>query len=593
MPTGCVGGNQKASWRRLKDSLCCQIWVVGYAVCCLDRACYSLPRYIIIYIYVMVKYLFLLVFWLCSPYVHAGRQVLLQQLDSVLQQKQGLISDKERRIEILKQSILLDKDAGLQLKFYEKLLEEYYVYQFDSAKVYADRGLQLAVSEDNRYYISLYTLKKAQLLAMGGLYSEARDVLQTINLVDASSSIRLQYHLTAYSLYSYWSRYCHDKEYAPVYRNSSENAIAEAVKLLDKGDKEYYFYVGEYYSYALKDKDKAYHYYIRSLQQSPQASRVYARSAFRLAGYYKLKGDTARYEQYMIKAAISDVLCCIRENSALKQVAKFVCNHQSDNIFQAETYIMAALDDAKQYNNRLRIIEVSQYLPAILTAYKNKMAGQNRSLHLALGVSALLFLALFIAAWYIFRQNKMLAKSKRLLSDANNQLRLSNKQLGLSNERLLDTNHKRERLTLLYIDLCATYINKLAQQQTLVKRKIKAGQAADLLTQLSSPRLSEEHAGNFMKRFDHAFLALYPTFVTELNELLKPDCRIHTQENSLTASLRIAALIRLGVKESSEIADLLFYSPQTVYNKRSILRDKAVDRTTFEDDIKELCTVIR
>lgn len=541
----------------------------------------------------MIKCIFLLIFSFFSLYVHSDNRELLQKLDSALSQKQRLVSEKEMRIDMLKQNISLDENARFRLKLYEKLLDEYYVYRFDSAKVYANRGLQLALREGNHYYISFYTLKKAQLLAMGGLYPEARDVLQSVSPDDASSYIRLQYYLTAYTLYSYWRRYCHDEEYSPKYRSLADTAITEVVKLLRKDDKEYYFYVGEYYSYALRNKDKAYYYYMKSLRRSPQSSRAYARSAFRLAECYKRKEDTLMYEQYMIKAAISDVLCCIRENSALKQVAKFVSNHQSDNIFQAETYIMAALDDAKQYNNRLRIIEVSQYLPAILTAYKNKMAGQNRSLHLALGVSTLLFLALFIAAWYIFRQNKMLAKSKRLLSDANNLLRLSNKQLGLSNERLLDTNHKRERLTQLYIDLCAMYINKLDQQQTLVKRKIKAGQAADLLTQLSSPRLSEEHAGNFMKRFDHAFLALYPTFVTELNELLKPDCRIHTQENSLTASLRIAALIRLGVKESSEIADLLFYSPQTVYNKRSILRDKAVDRTTFEDDIKELCTVIR
>lgn len=541
----------------------------------------------------MVKYIFLFVSYLLSLYAYGDNHRLLQELDSVLLQKSRLIQDKEKRIELIKQSISLSSGVDFQLKLYEKLLEEYYVYQFDSAKVYADRGLELALQESNDYYISLYMLKKAQLLAMGGLYSEARDVLQSVKLDNVSSYIRLQYYLTSYALYSYWRVYCHDKEYAPKYRHLSDMAITEVVKLLKKEDKEYYFYVGEYYSYALKDKEQAYHYYLRSLQQSPQASRVYARSAFRLAECYKRRGDSIKYEQYMIKAAISDVLCCTRENSALKQVAKFICNHEPDNIYQAETYIMAALDDAKQFSNRLRIIEISQYLPTILTTYKDKIEGQNNVLHIALGGSGVLFFALFIAAWYIFRQNKMLAEGKRLLSEAYDQLVLSNRQFELSNERLLDTNHKREKLTRLYINLCATYINRLSQQQLLVRRKIKAGQAADLLTQLSSPRLSEEHADDFMKRFDHAFLALYPSFVVELNELLKPECRIQTAENSLTASLRIAALIRLGIKDSSEIADLLFYSPQTVYNKRSTLRDKAIDRTTFENSIKELCRVIR
>ena len=541
----------------------------------------------------MIKYYILLLFCLfCLP-SNAHVHDLLVQLDSVLQKKQELNTEKERRIEVLKQSMRVEKDMDFLLKIHEKLLTEYYTYQFDSAKVYANRGLELAKKSNNGYYISLYTLKRAQLLAMGGLYPEAQSVLHTVAWQNEMPYIQLEYHLTSYILYSYWKLYSHDDEYAPVYRKMAADAITEVVKLIDKDEVDYHFYMGEYYTYALKNQEKAYRHYSQSLHYAPKASRSYARSAFRLAECSKRQGDSLHYQEYMVRAAISDVMCCTRENSALKQVAKFVSNGQSDNVFQAERYIMVALDDAKQYNNRLRIIEVSQYLPSILNAYKERMDGQNRTLHVALGLSGGLILALLMAAWYIYRQNRMLAENKILLSQANGQLKLSNQQLELSNERLLDTNHKREKLTRLYIGLCATYINKLAQQQTLVKRKIKAGQAATLLTQLSSPRLSAEHADSFMRQFDHAFLALYPTFIDELNELLKPECRIQAPEKSLTASLRIAALIRLGLKESSEIADLLFYSPQTVYNKRSILRDKAIDRTTFEESIKELCGVIR
>ena len=166
-------------------------------------------------------------------------------------------------------------------------------------------------------------------------------------------------------------------------------------------------------------------------------------------------------------------------------------------------------------------------------------------------------------------------------------------QLYTLNEQLLDTNLKREGLAKIYIDLCAKYIDRLKKYQTLVRRKIKANQVQELLSTMSSSRISEEDAAAFMNRFDKAFLDLYPTFVDELNALLLPENQlVLRQPGTLSPELRIYALIRLGVRESSEIADLLFFSPQTIYNYRSALKAKAISKDTFDADVKNLCTVI-
>ena len=157
----------------------------------------------------------------------------------------------------------------------------------------------------------------------------------------------------------------------------------------------------------------------------------------------------------------------------------------------------------------------------------------------------------------------------------------------------MDTNCKREGLAKIYIDLCAKYIDKLKKFQTLVKRKIKANQVNELLSTISSSRISEEDAAVFLNKFDKAFLDLYPTFVQELNALLLPGQQITTKNDALTTELRIYALIRLGIKESSEIADLLFYSPQTIYNYRSAVKSRAINKDSFETDIAKICWVIR
>lgn len=50
--------------------------------------------------------------------------------------------------------------------------------------------------------------------------------------------------------------------------------------------------------------------------------------------------------------------------------------------------------------------------------------------------------------------------------------------------------------------------------------------------------------------------------------------------------------MRLGVTDSQEIATLLHYSTQTIYNYKSGMRAKAINRDTFESDVNRLCHII-
>ena len=127
-----------------------------------------------------------------------------------------------------------------------------------------------------------------------------------------------------------------------------------------------------------------------------------------------------------------------------------------------------------------------------------------------------------------------------------------------------------------------------------MKRKIKANQAQELLQAISSTRISEEDAATFLNRFDKAFLELYPSFVDDFNALLQEDGRIRLKTpNTLTTELRTFALIRLGVKGTADIAGLLFLSPQTIYNCRSVTKNKAINKDTFDVDVQSLCAVIK
>ncbi|MEG1905066.1 MAG: DUF6377 domain-containing protein, partial [Bacteroidales bacterium] len=57
----------------------------------------------------------------------------------------------------------------------------------------------------------------------------------------------------------------------------------------------------------------------------------------------------------------------------------------------------------------------------------------------------------------------------------------------------------------------------------------------------------------------------------------------------LTTELRIFALIRLGIEDSSRIAGFLHYSPNTIYNYRAKVKNKSrISRDEFEEVIKRL-----
>ena len=188
--------------------------------------------------------------------------------------------------------------------------------------------------------------------------------------------------------------------------------------------------------------------------------------------------------------------------------------------------------------------------------------------------------------------NNELKDSNNELKDSNNELKDSNKALRNSNDDLENTNAKRELMANAFIMLCYQYIERLESQRKLVIRKIRANQQNELLSILSSSKRSTEDNQNFLSQFDKIFLSLYPSFVNELNSLLIPEAQIELKEdNELTPSLRVAALVRLGVTESPKIAGILSYSLQTIYNYRSTLKNSAIYKEHFEENLQKLCSV--
>ena len=518
---------------------------------------------------------------------------LIQRIDSIIDNITQIYGKKQARIDFYKSMAHKSQKPETLLSAYDKLYEEYFVFQFDSAMVYADKAITLADRIGDKFHHDKCRIEKASLLGVGGLYGEAVALLNEIDSTRLDNELRFDYTIAYYFIYTYWADYCHDYYYSPRYHERANTYLKQAVTMLSPTDSYYNFFWGEYYIYVERNDKRALEHYFKTLSTAPVESRWYAMASYAIANNYSANNNNSKYEEYMLRACISDLLNCTRENLAMQDLAMYLFKKGDDNILLAERYINFAMDDAKNYNNRLRIIEISQKLPVIVSTYREKLSSQNSLMRMALlGVSVLCVFVVVLLYFYS-RQNRQLARHRHELSQSNHLLSSLNEKLNSLNSRLLDTNRRRERLAKLYIDLCAKYIDRLSKFEVLVKRKIKVGQVNDLLNTASSSRLSEEDAATFMNSFDTAFLDLYPSFVTEFNALLREDEQIvPPHKGCLTTELRIYALIRLGVKESSEIAALLFYTPRTIYNYRSTIKSRARNRETFESEVEQLCRVI-
>ena len=550
----------------------------------------------------MKRSLLYILFLLLPMTLSAGSktQQLRQKLDNLLEQRDALINNKNNDINRLKKHLATSENALKRLQTYEQLFEEYYVFQFDSAMTYLNKGIKLALETQNTYYYNSNVIRKAELLSIGGLYSEAVQEIEQVDTTALDKAQRFEYYFSLFRIHTYWADFCNDKTYTPIHRSKAKNYLKKAMPFCDETDKSYEYYRGEYCVFVQNNPLLARSHYIKAIKQLPPTSRFYAMSCFALSGSYGNEGNTNKQEEFLLLSSIADVENCTMENFALQNLAMYIFEHNKDDLDYAQRYIQTALEDAHFYNNRLRIIEISSKLPVIVSSYQQTLNQRNKVQMTAIIVISLLLLFLLFAVFYIVKQTKRLSIQQQELQNNNNQLselntqqKELNTQLHDLNALLVDTNRKRERLAKLYIDLCAKYIARLKKQQTLVKRKIKANQTSELLSQLSSERLSEEDAATFLSRFDKAFLDLYPGFTEELNNLLVPEGRIQNKNtDELTTEQRIMALIRLGVKESAEIADLLFYSPQTIYNYRSVLKGKAINKENFEEEVMKLCRVI-
>lgn len=529
--------------------------------------------------------IFMLLVLLTTSPVYAKPQNDLASLDSVLSIRDTFLKNKKRRIDSIKSRIPVNAPIMDKLKGYDRLYEEYLTLSFDSAMRYINLAEEL-VSDTGDYDLNAKVkIHKSMSYATSGHFSQAIDELKKIQSSCLSDTLLEKYYQAYQWTYGLWAEYSQDKTFAPIYYRNSKTYLDSLIQVTPRNTSLYNYRIAEKALMFNHDFETAKKNYLKVVDKEPKNSRLYAQSAFALAQAYNNLQDRANYRKWLINAAISDQMIPLKENLALQDVAILIKNEDGD-LERANAYLTYSLNDALEYNNRLRILEIGKKLPAIATAYQETVLAKNKQLHLYLATIVIIVIILIIAIAIIIEQKRKIRNRNVTLSTFNDQLKVFNKQLQ-------ETNRSREQYVNLFLNLCAGYIDKYNRMQLTVTSKVKAGQYNELQKLLqANSRPSEAELREVFFNFDTAFLRLYPDFIKNVNTLLQPDKAICPKSSELlNANLRILALIRMGITDSTKIATLLFYSQQTIFNRRTEMRNRAINRDSFEKEIMDICPI--
>ena len=518
---------------------------------------------------VVVILLLTLSFGLCygilaiTPKQNEGVDSLLAVLDQTIANKALYVQMRQNRIDSLKKEFLKETQTEQKLKISQRIFSLYYDFQNDLAMEYVVtmRELAEAFYKENPDYLLIADINRARLLRYTGQLKESTELLDEISRYALSPEVHYLYVSERMVNYDFLRDNSHIPEYkayydtmAEIYRDSvfmyRMGVIVQAERLLKQKAPQVALTIlhGEYDTL------------------DPLSQRA-GTLAYNIALCHEALGDMENFKRYLTLSAIADLHSGVRGYKSLQRLA--VMMHDSDDIDRAYNYMKCSIEDAFESSARIRAQEASEMFFIIDEAYQQKVAKQKRVVlnHLILIgiIGALLLLSLFIIGY----QNVRLVTAKRKLSNAN-----------LIKEGYLGV----------FIEEHSNYLSRMNSYRLKSAKVLKKGDLGEIEKFMDEALNTTDDLKELYRQFDATILHIFPTFIEEFNILMNESGVDHRKNETteLTPEQRIAAFIRLGIRDTRKIALFLRYSVRTVYNYRSQMRSKAKKSRDFEQDIMQI-----
>lgn len=537
----------------------------------------------------------------------------LQELDTLLDHREEWIAQRRNTIDQLVERY--HKIANPEEKYWvaKAIFEEYLDFDSDSALIYARRNYDLARRIGNEHEQLYWQLEEAHVLTETGQLQESqrllmqlRPQLQDSTLLTVYYGNLIQYHYFAASYGS--ENYYEGDNYNFRKEIEARDSLMQYMSpshptYLQMKVWQYYFdkSIDDNYRDALED----------AVVRSDLSTQADGMNAFMLAQTYREEGDADRQLKYLIWSAKAYVKsgCVNHITTSFQELSQYLLGR--GDLWRAYTYINFTANNLSQYDNRVQTFRVSQQQNVIkdrYLAYQKQQQNHLKLLSIVIGVLAVLFL---IELYWLYRQvqkvrqkrrqlcaayremNQQLISNKAMqieLSEANRRLADLNEQLTAANDLLTESNFVKEEYIGYVFSICSSYIDKLNKFRKTISRKIKAGQVAELARYSPTNMDVQNDMKEFYQSFDAVFLRIYPSFVSDINGLMREGEQIVLpDENHLNTDLRILALMRLGISDCEKIADFLHCSVQSVYNsRRSVYSRLSIPMKDFKELVPKL-----
>ena len=520
---------------------------------------------------------------------------LLVKLNQTIEQRPSYMQRKEEALETLRQSLrkLSAGNVEGRMNLYEALWQENRSYNTDSSLFYATALSQLAQQAGNEEQKQNALLHRATALMTIGMFKEADEIIKPLREGGVLPGQRSQFFHLCRSLFGLMADYAVTAQEKAAYASLTDDFRDSLLTIYEARS--------NMYRMIYADKLTAHGKYAEALREllpfTPTGDgRFDAGYHYTIAEAYYHMGRIEEARHYYTLAAISDMQSDTREYIALRKLA--VILFQSGDIDRAYHYLTLCMADAKACNARLRILEILDTFPVVNEAYLEKKQQQQRVITGVLIAISLLVVSLIFAIFSVLKQKKALQQAQTDLAHANSQLNEVNRTLVEYNEEMkrqnqliTETSYLKEAYITQYMDQCSTYLEKMESFRKRLRQLLSAGKTKEIQQALTSYNQEvETELAEFYDSFDTTFINLFPTFVEDFNALLREDEQVQLKPGQkLNTELRVFALIRLGITDSTKIAHFLRYSVTTIYNYRTRMRNRARgDRDELEKQVMEI-----
>jgi tetratricopeptide (TPR) repeat protein len=490
---------------------------------------------------------------------------LLIVLKSEIQKEQEHDSQKYNRIERLKRDLAQHHGVTFKQQYSQlsAIFDEYRSFKFDSAYTWVNRMASIAIRSGDRYRLFNAQILKGNILMGSGYYKEAFDLLAQVDTNHLSkASISDLYFLRA-RLNAAIGNYNNNTNFSNQYleqsdrdfkvadvNNSGANEFENIIDLAFKKDsiKGTHYTANYFYNYIT-----SHHLLAHNL------AMVSTRLSYAYTGHEKAI--------FLALAAINDIRSSAKENSAIMMLGQEM--YRMNRFTDAYQFIQEAISNASFYGARGHAIQAGEILPIIASKIIAQKQHDKDRLLLGLLVFMIAAIALFFALYIYRKQLKLIQENEQVIREKNQDLERINK-------KLKEASRVKEELIGLFFKTSSSHLEKMDKVTRKTQHSIKLGKYSEANTILKSINIEKEKT-DLYETLDKVFLTLFPNFPASFNALLKEKDQIWPKEGeALNPTLRIFALIRLGVTDMQAVARILDYSISTVYTYKARVKAKAL-----------------